>query len=133
MKTTTYKKALLPASLLLLGTLITGCSSLGITLHGSTANDNTVVVQSQAPVKKHKKHKIPKGHLPPPGKCKIWLPNKPAGHQGPSMSCKKAMDQAPYGSWVVKRAKKNKNQILIHEIKALHPIEFHVNFSYTED
>lgn len=26
---------------------------------------------------------IPKGHLPPPGECKIWMPGRPSGQQGP--------------------------------------------------
>jgi hypothetical protein len=30
---------------------------------------------------------VPKGHYPPPGKCKIWYPNRPPGHQPPATSC----------------------------------------------
>jgi hypothetical protein len=44
---------------------------------------------------------IPKGHLPPPGECKIWYPNKPAGQQGPPQSCASALRQAPLGAWVI--------------------------------
>ena len=25
--------------------------------------------------------RIPNGHLPPPGECRIWYPDRPAGHQ----------------------------------------------------
>ena len=44
---------------------------------------------------------IPKGHLPPPGECKIWIPGKPAGQQGPNVSCAYANANAPLGAWVI--------------------------------
>jgi len=44
---------------------------------------------------------IPKGHLPPPGECKVWFPGKPAGHQPPPQSCASAMRSAPLGAWVI--------------------------------
>lgn len=31
--------------------------------------------------------KVPPGHYPPPGECRIWYPNRPPGHQPPSQSC----------------------------------------------
>jgi hypothetical protein len=44
---------------------------------------------------------IPKGHLPPPGECKIWIPGSPAGQQGPPQSCGSAFQNAPLGAWVI--------------------------------
>ena len=44
---------------------------------------------------------IPKGHLPPPGECKIWFPGKPPGHQPPPQACASALREAPLGAWVV--------------------------------
>ena len=44
---------------------------------------------------------IPKGHLPPPGECKVWIPGKPAGQQGPPQSCGSALRNAPLGAWVI--------------------------------
>jgi hypothetical protein len=44
---------------------------------------------------------IPKGHLPPPGECKIWIPGKEPGQQGPPMSCSKAFAEVPIGAWVI--------------------------------
>lgn len=43
---------------------------------------------------------VPKGHLPPPGECKVWFPGKPPGHQPPP-PCASAMRNAPLGAWVV--------------------------------
>lgn len=33
---------------------------------------------------------VPKGHLPPPGTCRLWYPDRPPGHQPPPVSCKEA-------------------------------------------
>ncbi len=44
---------------------------------------------------------IPRGHLPPPGECKVWFPGKPPGHQPPPQSCAAAMRSAPLGAWVI--------------------------------
>ena len=30
---------------------------------------------------------IPNGHLPPPGSCRVWYPDRPPGHQPPPTSC----------------------------------------------
>ena len=30
---------------------------------------------------------IPAGHLPPPGSCRVWYPDRPAGQQPPPTSC----------------------------------------------
>jgi hypothetical protein len=31
--------------------------------------------------------RIPPGHLPPPGECRVWRPGVPAGHQPPPFRC----------------------------------------------
>lgn len=30
---------------------------------------------------------IPRGHLPPPGECRVWRPGVPPGHQPPPFRC----------------------------------------------
>ncbi|MNG04610.1 hypothetical protein D3C84_877550 [compost metagenome] len=44
---------------------------------------------------------IPRGHLPPPGKCRIWFPGRPPGHQPASGSCKKLRHRVPFGAYLV--------------------------------
>ena len=44
---------------------------------------------------------VPKGHLPPPGECKIWYPGRPPGQQPPPQSCASALLNAPLGAWVI--------------------------------
>jgi hypothetical protein len=46
---------------------------------------------------------IPKGHLPPVGLCRHWLPGTPPGHQPPPMSCADAFYSWPPGAQVVER------------------------------
>ena len=33
---------------------------------------------------------IPPGHLPPPGECRVWYDDRPAGEQPPPSSCERA-------------------------------------------
>ena len=35
-------------------------------------------------------NRIPRGHLPPPGMCRVWFDARPAGHQPAPMSCQRA-------------------------------------------
>jgi hypothetical protein len=42
--------------------------------------------------------KIPEGHYPPPGECRFWYPDKPAGQQPPPVKCD---TPAPRGAWVI--------------------------------
>ena len=44
---------------------------------------------------------IPRGHWPPPGKCRIWFPDRPPGHQPAPGSCKKLKHQVPFGAYLV--------------------------------
>lgn len=47
-------------------------------------------------------YRVPPGHLPPPGSCKVWYPDRPPGHQGPPVDCWTA-EQTAYrtGGFVV--------------------------------
>jgi hypothetical protein len=33
---------------------------------------------------------IPRGHLPPPGSCRVWYNDRPAGQQPPPTTCRDA-------------------------------------------
>ncbi|AWY44276.1 hypothetical protein DKY63_31960 [Pseudomonas putida] len=45
---------------------------------------------------------IPRGHWPPPGKCRIWFPDRPPGHQPKPRKCKKLMGRVPAGAYLVR-------------------------------
>lgn len=44
-------------------------------------------------------YRIPRGHIPPLGLCRVWYVNRPPGHQPPPVSC---YDVVGYGDgWVI--------------------------------
>lgn len=45
--------------------------------------------------------KVPPGHLPPPGECRIWFPDRPPGHQPPPGDCHELSRRAPPGAVLV--------------------------------
>lgn len=41
---------------------------------------------------------IPAGHMPPPGECRIWYPDRPPGQQPPPGDCRSLRHQVPPGA-----------------------------------
>ncbi|WP_375738523.1 tetratricopeptide repeat protein [Pseudomonas boanensis] len=46
--------------------------------------------------------RIPRGHMPPRGKCRIWFPDRPAGRQPAPGKCKKLQHRVPQGAYLVR-------------------------------
>lgn len=46
--------------------------------------------------------KIPPGHLPPPGSCRIWFPDRPPGHQPPPGPCEELQYKVPPGAYLIR-------------------------------
>ncbi len=44
---------------------------------------------------------VPPGHMPPPGMCRVWFPNKPPGQQPPPGSCHELQYKVPPGAYLV--------------------------------
>lgn len=47
-------------------------------------------------------NEIPRGLRPPPGKCRIWFPDRPPGHQPAPVKCKKLKGRVPLGAYLVR-------------------------------
>lgn len=45
--------------------------------------------------------RIPPGHYPAPGECRIWRPEVPPGRQDPPGSCSVLRQQVPAGAYLV--------------------------------
>lgn len=46
---------------------------------------------------------VARGHLPRPGRCRIWLPGVAPGHQARSGSCRALQRRVPRGAWLLVR------------------------------
>lgn len=47
-------------------------------------------------------HAVPPGQLPPPGACRVWIDDRPPGHQPRVTSCRQAQrDAHRYGGRVI--------------------------------
>ena len=46
--------------------------------------------------------RLPGGHLPPAGECRIWYPGRPAGNQPPPFKCDQARGRVELGGWLMK-------------------------------
>lgn len=59
---------------------------------------------------------IPPGHLPPPGRCRIWNPEVPPGQQRGGRrggSCADLARRVPAGSWLVFRPTRDRSQVRV--------------------
>lgn len=45
--------------------------------------------------------RIPPGHYPPRGQCRIWVPNRPPGLQSPPGNCSDLERRVPPGAYLV--------------------------------
>lgn len=51
----------------------------------------------------HRKEvRIPPGHRPPRGKCRIWYRDVPPGKQPPPVSCHRISKHVPYGAVIIR-------------------------------
>ncbi|MGH7826936.1 MAG: hypothetical protein ACREQ7_17415 [Candidatus Binatia bacterium] len=50
--------------------------------------------------------RIPPGHRPRPGECRIWYPGKPPGHQPRPGNCRVLGRRVPPGAWLISHDKK---------------------------
>jgi hypothetical protein len=51
--------------------------------------------------KRNKSVRVPPGHLPPKGMCRIWFDNRPPGHQPPPGNCRELRRMVPYNAVLI--------------------------------
>lgn len=89
--------------------LATACSGF-IAVETRHQRNHPVVVHEATPA--HPAHLgIPPGHLPPPGRCRIWIPGRPPGHQQPPGTCSTLRDDVPVGAWLVYRPSRDRKYV----------------------
>ena len=49
-----------------------------------------------------KSFQVPPGHLPPPGMCRVWYPDRPPGHQPPPGPCNVLAARLPRGAHLIR-------------------------------
>jgi hypothetical protein len=57
--------------------------------------------------------RIPPGHLPPVGQCRIWKPGAPPGHQGRSGDCDALSARVPPGAWLIARRQAQPGRVVV--------------------
>lgn len=93
---------------ILFGTLMSGCM-----VSGGILIEPEPVVIGDPPRKDEQRRehhrierklhiKIPPGHMPPPGKCRVWYYDRPPGQQPPPVSCHSIRHRIPFGAVVVR-------------------------------
>ncbi|HMB68639.1 MAG TPA: hypothetical protein VKU85_04985 [bacterium] len=99
--------------------LLAGCSSGHVVVRSEPAPSPSPK-SSPAPVPQGPvaSLKIPKGHYPPPGQCRIWIPGVPPGKQPAPDACLSLHDDIPPGAWVLYRPVREKKLV---EVTAYDP------------
>lgn len=45
---------------------------------------------------------VPPGHMPPPGQCRIWYPDRPPGQQPAPGDCRELRHRVPAGAALIR-------------------------------
>jgi len=96
--------------------LLSSCQSFSILISGEKGGPPKHERKGPGNYRSYHVLKIPPGHLPPPGRCRVWIPNKPPGQQYPPTSCLQALRDAPPGSWIITRLDNNHDHLEVKEV-----------------
>ena len=69
-------------------------------VHRAPSSSRVIVVSND---EDRSQLRVPPGHLPRAGQCRVWFPGRPPGRQPKAASCAGIERYAPAGSWILYR------------------------------
>jgi hypothetical protein len=97
--------------LLLCAFLVSGCTSSNRSgsTHPVPGGPDVVVIGGDQTVRDAERVdavggrsvRVPPGHYPPPGACRVWHVGRPPGHQPPPTACERLVGRVPPGAFVI--------------------------------
>jgi hypothetical protein len=82
--------------------LVTGCTIVPRTPPPSPDGGVVVVAAEPQPARAPRGlSKVPPGHYPPRGQCRVWYQGRPPGHQPPPVLCESLLRRVPAGAFVL--------------------------------
>lgn len=87
--------------ILFTGTLM-GCSQGRILIEGERGAAAVEVYERRGERHRGAGPRIPPGHMPPPGSCRIWYQGTPPGQQPPPGDCLRLSRRVPPGAWLIR-------------------------------
>lgn len=94
------------SSTLLVGVVLVvgACSTRSLGYPGSPSGDVVVVGEESGREGRgaaRSPGRVPPGHYPPPGECRIWYVGRPPGQQPPPARCESLVGRVPRGAFLL--------------------------------
>lgn len=84
--------------------LLAGCGyAFGAHAHGGAYYEERYYEYDARPAIRMDRLRVPRSYVPAPGRCRIWLPGVPPGHQSRPDSCRRLEHRVPPGGWLLAR------------------------------
>lgn len=96
--------------LLALSLLVVGIAACVPVVRTSPGRESRVVVVDRDD-EDRSQLRVPPGHYPPVGQCRVWIQGRPPGRQPRAGSCSSVERNAPAGSWILYRPTSDKKVV----------------------